>query len=118
LHPQVKNVSGACIHSTVPYIRTEVPVVVLFRALGFVSDRDILEHIVYDFADPQLMELVRPSLEEVRAAGVPCRHTAPRAPPAAMRTISLLRTNARVSESLSAGPEQPAGFIKSAVVAP
>lgn len=45
----------------------EVPIVVLFRALGFVSDRDILEHIVYDFADPQLMELVRPSLEEVRA---------------------------------------------------
>lgn len=65
--PQVKNVSGACIHSTVPYIRMEVPIVVLFRALGFVSDRDILEHIVYDFADPQLMELVRPSLEEVRA---------------------------------------------------
>lgn len=63
---QVKNVSGACIHATVPYIRTEVPVVVLFRALGFVSDREILEHIVYDFADPQLMELVRPSLEEVR----------------------------------------------------
>ena len=32
--------------------------VVLFRALGFVADRDILEHIVYDFSDPSLMELV------------------------------------------------------------
>jgi len=60
----VKGVTGACIHATVPYIRTEVPVVVLFRALGFVADRDILEHIVYDFSDPSLMELVRPSLEE------------------------------------------------------
>mmetsp|Transcript_2506 Transcript_2506/g.8914 ORF Transcript_2506/g.8914 Transcript_2506/m.8914 type:complete len:1176 (-) Transcript_2506:301-3828(-) len=61
---QVKNVAGACIHATVPYIRTEVPVVVLFRALNFVSDREVLEHIVYDFSDPQLMELVRPSLAE------------------------------------------------------
>jgi len=60
----VKGVSGACIRATVPYIRTEVPVVVLFRALGFVADRDILEHIVYDFSDPSLMELIRPSLEE------------------------------------------------------
>ena len=60
----VKGVSGACIHATVPYIRTEIPVVILFRALGFVSDRDILEHIVYDFSDPHLIELIRPSLEE------------------------------------------------------
>mmetsp|Transcript_21357 Transcript_21357/g.45851 ORF Transcript_21357/g.45851 Transcript_21357/m.45851 type:complete len:1170 (-) Transcript_21357:261-3770(-) len=60
----VKGVTGACIHATVPYIRMEVPIVVLFRALGFVADRDILEHIVYDFSDPSLMEMVRPSLEE------------------------------------------------------
>ena len=64
---QVKGVTGACIHSTVPYIRDPVPVVILFRALGFVADREILEHIVCDFSDPVLMEMVRPSLEEVRA---------------------------------------------------
>ena len=61
---QIKGVTGACIHSTVPYIRDPVPVVILFRALGFVADREILEHIVCDFADPVLMEMVRPSLEE------------------------------------------------------
>ena len=61
---QVKGVTGACIHSTVPYIRDPVPVVILFRALGFVSDREVLEHIVCDFGDPVLMEMVRPSLEE------------------------------------------------------
>lgn len=37
---------------------------IVFRALGFVSDRDILEHIIYDFEDPEMMELVKPSLDE------------------------------------------------------
>merc|ERR1719447_1340725 len=37
---------------------------IVFRALGFVADRDILEHIIYDFDDPELMEMVKPSLDE------------------------------------------------------
>jgi len=36
----------------------------VFRALGFVADKDILEHICYDFSYTQMMELLRPSLEE------------------------------------------------------
>jgi DNA-directed RNA polymerase II subunit RPB2 len=39
----------------------------VFRALGFVADKDILEHICYDFNDPAMMELLRPSLEEAAA---------------------------------------------------
>ena len=39
------------IRVTLPYIRTEIPLLVVFRALGFVADKDILEHIVYDFGD-------------------------------------------------------------------
>lgn len=31
---------------------------IVFRALGFVADRDILEHIIYDFDDPEMMEMV------------------------------------------------------------
>ena len=40
---------------------------IVFRALGFVPDRDILEHVCYDFADHELMERLRPSLEEAFA---------------------------------------------------
>ncbi|KAF0991385.1 hypothetical protein HZS_6904, partial [Henneguya salminicola] len=47
-----------------PYIKQEIPIIVLFRALGFVSDSDILEHIIYDLADNEMMEAIRPSLDE------------------------------------------------------
>ncbi|KAI3811859.1 hypothetical protein L1987_21591 [Smallanthus sonchifolius] len=56
--------SGQYIRATLPYIRTEIPIIIVFRALGFVADKDILEQICYDFADTQMMELLRPSLEE------------------------------------------------------
>ena len=42
----------------------EIPIMIVFRALGFVAGRDILEHIIYDFDDPELMEMVKPSLDE------------------------------------------------------
>jgi DNA-directed RNA polymerase II subunit RPB2 len=57
-------IGGHQISCTLPYVREAVPVVVVFRALGFISDKDILEHIVYDFTDLDMMERFRPSLEE------------------------------------------------------
>lgn len=56
--------SGQYIRATIPYIRAEIPIIVVFRALGFVADKDILEHICYDFNNIAMMELLRPSLEE------------------------------------------------------
>lgn len=50
--------------ATLPYIRTEVPIVILFRALGVLSDRDVCQRIVYDMKDKQMLNLLRPSLEE------------------------------------------------------
>ena len=47
-----------------PISLQEIPIMIVFRALGFVSDRDILEHIIYDFDDPEMMEMVKPSLDE------------------------------------------------------
>ena len=53
-----KGAIGQRIIATIPYIRQEIPIMIVFRALGFVSDRDILEHIIYDFEDPEMMEMV------------------------------------------------------------
>lgn len=37
---------------------------IVFRALGIVADRDILSHIVYDGNDTQMIELLKPCIEE------------------------------------------------------
>lgn len=55
---------GQLVMATLPYIKQEIPVMIVFRALGFVADRDILERIVYDFDDHEMMEMLKPSLEE------------------------------------------------------
>ena len=60
-----KSAIGQRICAVLPYIRQEVPIMVVFRALGFVADRDILEHIIYDFDDPEMMEMVSNDLEGV-----------------------------------------------------
>lgn len=52
------------IRSVIPYIRKDVPVVVLFRALGCVADRDILERICYNPEDSEMMDKFRSSIEE------------------------------------------------------
>eukprot|EP01034_Spumella_vulgaris_P042357 gene42357-52527_t len=57
-------IDGHQISVTLPYIREAIPVVIVFRALGFISDKDVIEHIVYDFTDLDMMERFRPSLEE------------------------------------------------------
>lgn len=53
-----KSTIGQRIVATLPYIKQEIPIMIVFRALGFVSDRDILEHIIYDFNDIEMMEVV------------------------------------------------------------
>ncbi len=59
-----KTTVGQRIIAIIPYIKQEIPIMIVFRALGFVADRDILEHIIYDFEDPEMMEMVKPSLDE------------------------------------------------------
>lgn len=47
----------------------------MFRALGFVADKDILEYICYDSSDTQMTDMLRPSLEEaflIQNQEVPC----------------------------------------------
>ena len=52
------------IRVTIPYIRQDIPIVVVFRALGIVSDRDVMEHICYDLNDNAMLEMMKPCLEE------------------------------------------------------
>jgi DNA-directed RNA polymerase beta subunit len=49
---------------TVPYAKDTIPLFILFRAMGFVADKEILQHIVYDFSDVEMLDLLRPSIEE------------------------------------------------------
>jgi DNA-directed RNA polymerase II subunit RPB2 len=55
--------SGQPIRSSLPYIKTDIPIIIVFRALGIVADRDILEHICYDFADLEMLDLLKPVFE-------------------------------------------------------
>jgi DNA-directed RNA polymerase II subunit RPB2 len=55
---------GPFAYATLPYIKSDVPIGIVFRALGIVSDEDILTHINYDHRDGSMMELLKPSIEE------------------------------------------------------
>jgi len=49
---------------TVPYVRVEIPVIIVFRALGITADKDILEKIVYDLSDFAMLNACRKSIED------------------------------------------------------
>ncbi|TGZ85534.1 DNA-dependent RNA polymerase II RPB140 [Ascodesmis nigricans] len=55
---------SATIKSSLPYIKSDIPIVVVFRALGVVSDEDILNHICYDRNDTEMLEMMKPCIEE------------------------------------------------------
>ena len=55
---------GAPLRVALPYVKSDVPLVVAFRALGLTSDRDVIEHIVFDGSDAEMLEALRPSIEE------------------------------------------------------
>lgn len=49
---------GNYIKANIHHIRTEIPLFVLFRALGIESDKDIVQHIVFSINDKNNNELV------------------------------------------------------------
>ncbi|KAK3381118.1 DNA-dependent RNA polymerase II RPB140 [Podospora didyma] len=61
---QSKGRLAGSISVTLPYVKDEVSLAIVFRALGVVSDEDILNHICYDRRDTQMLEALRPSIEE------------------------------------------------------
>ncbi|KAG7740569.1 hypothetical protein KL930_003851 [Ogataea haglerorum] len=55
---------GRSIKATLPYIKADIPIVIVFRALGVIEDGDILQHICYDENDWQMLEMLKPCIEE------------------------------------------------------
>lgn len=61
------NFYGRTIRMQLSKVRSDIPIFVMFRALGVVSDKEIVEKIVYDLDDDiskELIEKLKPSLEE------------------------------------------------------
>ena len=57
---------GRTIKITIPHIKQDIPIFILFKALGLESDRDIIDAII-DINDPNnydIIQLLKPSLEE------------------------------------------------------
>ncbi|KAK3078456.1 DNA-dependent RNA polymerase II, partial [Coniosporium uncinatum] len=52
------------IKTTLPYVKDDIPIGIVFRALGIVSDEDILNHICFDRNDTQMLEMLKPCIEE------------------------------------------------------
>lgn len=55
---------SARIEVTIPYIRAPIPLFVVFRALGEIGDGSLLEKIVYQIDDDEMLQELRPSLNE------------------------------------------------------
>lgn len=73
---------GRCVRMSIHHVRQDVPVFIVFRALGVISDQDIVRHVAPDMTDPVSELLIR------ELAGC-------------MDEASSVRTQARVSFRLS-----------------
>lgn len=60
------DLTGQPIVCTLPQIKQEIPIVILFRALGFANDNEVMSHICYDYEDEELMTALMPSIEEAQ----------------------------------------------------
>lgn len=52
------------IECRLPNVKADIPIVIVFRALGCTNDKEVMSHICYDFADEALMTLVVPSIQD------------------------------------------------------
>jgi DNA-directed RNA polymerase II subunit RPB2 len=59
------------IRCSIPYVKEDIPLVLLFRALGFSTDKEILEMVCNDLNDKAMIELLKASFDEVGSE----RHT-------------------------------------------
>jgi len=56
---------GKTLKVSIPHCRVDIPLFILFRAFGIISDKDIIEHILYDINDNNdKLNLLQSSVEE------------------------------------------------------
>ena len=61
------NVYGITLKATIPHVKIDIPIFILFKALGIISDKEILTYIVHDINDEKnnkILEWLKPSIEE------------------------------------------------------
>ena len=57
--------SGKCVLKVrVPHLREDIPIFILFRAYGFISDKEIISYIIGDKNGNEYNELLKPSIIE------------------------------------------------------
>ena len=56
--------SGGQLRARIPKVNQDIPVVLVFRAMGFHNDRQVMAHVAYDLDDVEMVDAFRPSLEE------------------------------------------------------
>ena len=62
-----EDVAGNVIKITMPYLRQDIPLFILFRALGFIKDKQIINFIVYDInakTNEDIINILKYSIEE------------------------------------------------------
>lgn len=63
------NIYDNTIKITIPHIKHDIPIFILFKALGCISDKDIIYHIIDNSKnelDMTIMKILKPSIEEAR----------------------------------------------------
>ena len=57
--------SGRVLKATIPHCKSDIPLFILFRAFGVISDKEILKYITYNIEDnTELLQWLEPSIEE------------------------------------------------------
>jgi DNA-directed RNA polymerase II subunit RPB2 len=59
-----KRAIGNTLHVGIPMLKQEIPLFILFRALGVMSDKDIVEMCVHDINDSEIVQYLYYSIEE------------------------------------------------------
>ncbi len=62
---RLDNSISQVIRCSIPYVKEDIPLILLFRALGFTTDKEIFEMLCHDTSDKAMIELLKASFDEV-----------------------------------------------------